>query len=513
MDISGWTAHRAAWSPEKVAVRFEVREITYAQLEVQVARLAGALVGGLGVQQGDRVAYLGLSSPELLELLFACARVGAILVPLNARMTAEQLSTFLSDCQPRCIFVESVFRQTAEDCLGGMNEIRLVLFAGPSSGELAALELQELIGAEAIPWNAELPLDTPVLMAYTSGTTGVPKGAVLTQEALLSNALNSTLAYDMASRDEVLTVSPMFHVGGLTLHTLAAIHAGATVTILRQFDPVLALQEIEKRGITLMLAVPAVSRAMTSHPAWEKTDLSSLRNVTTGSTIVTRDVMHAWFERGVPVTQVYGLTEALPPTIVVPLEEAERKAESIGKPVLYCQARVVDENMQDVETGERGEIILRGQCIFTEYWRNPEASREAFTDGWFHTADVGHVDEEGYFYIDDRMKNVVIVGSSNVYPADLERILNGCEAIGEVAVVGCPDPETGEALVACVMLKKGHSMNSDQVKTLFEGRLAPYQHPRDVVFMDSFPRTALGKVQKAELRQKVMVSLPETRNP
>ncbi len=341
-------------------------------------------------------------------------------------------------------------------------------------------------------------------MAYTSGTTGVPKGAVLTQEALLSNALNSTLAYDIVSSDEILTVSPMFHVGGLNLLTSPAIHAGATVTILRQFDPALALREIEQRRITLMLAVPAVSRAMTSHPAWENTDLSSLRNVTSGSTIVTGEVMHPWFERGVPVTQVYGLTEALPPAIVVPLEEAHRKVDSIGKPILYCQARVVDESMQEVKAGERGEIVLRGPCVFTEYWRNPEASREAFTDGWFHTGDVGHVDEEGYFYIDDRMKNVVIVGSSNVYPADLERILNRCEAIAEAAVVGCPDPETGEALVVCVVLGKGYSMNSDQVRALFEGRLASYQHPRDVVFMDSFPRTPLGKVKKAELRQELM---------
>lgn len=504
MDISSWVAHRASWSPGKVAVRFEGREMTYAQLEDQVAHLAGGLASELGVQQGDRIAYLGQSSPELLGLLFACARVGAILVPLNARMTVEQLRTILSNCQPRCILVESSFRQHAESCLEGTENVSLILFAGPSSGELDSLELETLVGnAEAVQWNRELPLDAAVLIAYTSGTTGIPKGAVLTQEALFYSALNSTLAYDMTSSDEVLTIFPMFHVGGLTVHTTPAIHAGATVNILREFDPDLALKVIESHGITLIVASPAMARAFTSHPNWDHSDLSSLRCVTFGAAIVTTEVIRPWVERSVPTAGIYGLTEALPPAIAVPVNEAQRKVGSIGVTPLYYQARVVHGDMQDLETGGRGEIILKGPAIFKEYWANPAATQEAFRDGWFHTGDVGHIDEEGYFYIDDRMKDIVIVGASNVYPADLERILDECEAIAEAAVVGRPDAETGEALVACVVVKEGHSLNSDQVKALFEGRLASYQHPRDVVFMDSLPHTAVGKVQKPELRQRL----------
>ncbi len=281
--------------------------------ETEVARLAGGLLNELEVQRGDRIAYLGQSSPELLELLFACARVGAILVPLNARMTVEQLRIILSNCQPRCIFVESSFRQHAESCLEGGEAVRLVLFAGPSSGELDSLELEALIGkAKPVQWNKELPLDTPVLIAYTSGTTGVPKGAVLTQEALFYSALNSTLAYDMTSSDEVLTIFPMFHVGGLTVHTTPAIHAGATVNILRQFDPGQALKEIERRGVTIMVASPAMARAFTSHPDWENTNISSLRCVALGAAIVTLEVIRPWAERSVPTVVIYGLTEALP---------------------------------------------------------------------------------------------------------------------------------------------------------------------------------------------------------
>ena len=504
MEISSWIAHWSSWSPGKTAIRFEGREITYGQLEQQVGRLAGGMASELGVQPGDRIAYLGQSSPELLELLFACARVGAILVPLNARMTVEQLRVILANCHPRCILVESLFREHAAGCLEGMAGTTTIIFGGTSSGEFGSLEMETLVRTtNPVQWNKELPLSTPALIAYTSGTTGIPKGAVLTQEALFYSALNSTLAYNMTSEDEVLTIFPMFHVGGLTVQTTPAIHAGATVNILRQFEPGPALKEIESRRVTIMVASPAMSRAFTSHPEWATTDISSLRCVALGAAIVTSEVIRPWAERAVPTAGIYGLTEALPPATAVPAN-AEGKIGSIGVTPLYYQARIVDGNMLDVGPDGRGEIVLKGPALFKEYWANPEATQGAFSDGWFHTGDVGHVDEDGYFYIDDRMKDIVIVGASNVYPADLERILDECEAIAEVAVVGRPDAETGEALVACVVLKEGHSLDADQVKALLEGRLASYQLPQDVVFMDSLPHTAVGKVQKPELRQMVL---------
>ena len=504
MDISSWVAHRASWSGAKAAVRFEGREITYRELEDQVAHLAGGLTGELGVRFGDRVAYLGHSSPELLELLFACARIGAILVPLNARMTVEQLRVILSNCQPRCIIVESPFRQHAESCLEGMEDVRFVAFSEASTRELDFPQLEPIVGqATPVRWNKELPLDAPVLIAYTSGTTGVPKGAVLTQEALFYSALNSAASYEMTSHDEVLTIFPMFHVGGMTVQTTPAIHAGATVNIVRQFEPGRALVEIENRRITLMVASPAMAEALTSHPNWNETDVSSLKCIALGAAIVTQEVIHPWVERAVPAVGIYGLTEALPPATAVPIDEARRKVGSIGLASIYYQARIVDGDMQDLGPGRHGEIVLSGPGVFKEYWANPVATQEVFTKDWFHTGDVGHIDEEGYFYIDDRMKDIVIVGASNVYPADLERILAECEAIAEAAVVGRPDSNTGERLVACIVLKEGQSLSVSQVKALFKGRLASYQHPHDVVFMDTLPRTAVGKVRKPELRQKL----------
>ena len=453
VDVSQWVAHRANWSPEKVAVRFEGREITYASLEDQVGRLAGAFADELGVQGRDRVAYLGHSSPELLTALFACARLGAAIVPMNARLTIPEHQTILLDCQPVLLVAESEFVETAERC--APEGTRVITWEGQAApGRVAGLT--DLIGrANPLPPNPRRGEDTPLYIAYTSGTTGKPKGVVLTHRSLLYNALNGITTYDMTSRDEVLTVMPMFHVGGMNVHTTPAIFAGATVTILRQFEPGAALREIARAKITQFLATPPSSRAMTEHPDWEHTDVGSLRCFTTGATTVPPAVMRPWFQRGVPVMQIYGLTESCPTAIVVPFDEAERKLGAIGKPVAYCEARVADADGHDLPVGESGEILLRGPNLFTEYWQNPAATSEAFVDGWFRTGDVGHVDEEGYFYIDDRVKDVIIVGVSNVYPAELDNILADVPGIAEAAIVGRPDDELGEVPVACVVLREG----------------------------------------------------------
>ncbi len=230
---------------------------------------------------------------------------------------------------------------------------------------------------------------------------------------------------------------------------------------------------------------------------------SSLRSLGSGSTRVPLDSMAPWFARGVQVQQLYGMTEALPPVIAISIADARRKAGSIGKPAAHVEARIVDRYMRTVQTGERGEIVLRSKCIFSEYWRNEEATRETFWDDWFLTGDVGHQDDDGYFYVDDRIKDIVIVGASNVYPADGERILTECDAIEEAVIVGRPGPELGETLVACVVLKEGRKMDSRELRALFKGRLASYQHPHHVMFMKSIPHTALGKIQKNALRQIV----------
>ncbi len=506
MGISCWIAHKAVWSPTNVAVRFGDIEIDYATFEKRIAHLAGYLAHEQRVQKGDRVAYLGPNTPELLDLFFACSRLGAIYVPLNSRMMAEQLATMLENSEPRCLFVHPAFEDVAKTCERNVPDVAVVMFGPTGSGE-GGVDIGRLIStAQPVACNPTMDPSLPVLIAYTSGTTGTPKGALYTQDAITFSAINSITSFNMRSRDQVLTFLPMFHVGGLLIQTLPAFQVGATVTIHDGFDAAVVLAEIQRNQITLILPPPQMSRALTSHPSWGKTDLSSLRCVAIGSSIVSAETMQPWFDLNVPTQQLYGLTEGVP-VLAAPWEHARRKSRRVGTPVLYCQARVVDDNLEPLPAGERGEIVIRGRSLFREYWRNPEASRDAFAKGWFRTGDVGVEDDEGYFSVVDRIKNIVIVGSSNVYPIDLETILDACNAIAEASVVGCPDTDTGEALVACVVAKGPGELTEQHVKELFVGRLAEYQHPKHVLFFDELPHTSLGKVQKAELSRLVAARL------
>ena len=478
--------------------------MTYAEFEARIARLSGVLSGSLNVRCGDRVSFLGDNCPEILELLFACARIGAVFVPLNARLTVEQLGIFLDSAQPCCMFVDVAYLDSGLACRKRLPSLALVAFGGSGVQAPDVAEMDDLVSRTvAKSSHRSFAPNTPVLMAFTSGTTGTPKGALLSHEAIRYSALNSVRMFEMTAHDRILTVIPMYHIGGLSIHSLPAVYVGASVVIHRRLEPARALRDIERFRITLSVGRPPVSRAISSHPNWLATDISSLRSFASGSTRVPLDSMAPWFARGIPVQQLYGMTEALPPVIGVPIADARRKAGSIGLPAAHVEARIVDKNMQDVRVGERGEIALRSKCVFTEYWRNDKATRETLRDGWFLTGDVGHQDDDGYFYVDDRIKDIVIVGASNVYPADGERILAECDAIKEAAIVGRPDPELGESLVACVVLKEGYKMDARELRALFKGRLATYQHPHHVLFMDSIPHTALGKIQKSALRRMV----------
>ncbi|MEA2218005.1 MAG: indoleacetate---CoA ligase [Solirubrobacteraceae bacterium] len=498
-EISSWIAGWSRRSPDRLAVRFEDQEIDYRALEWRVARLAGALARREAIAAGDRVAYLGQNAPELLDLLFACARLGAILVPLSARMPAPELRAVLENTEPRALLAEAPFAQTAREAGDGLR-LRVVPFGdGHRSGGLAAL----LHGAPELRCDPDRPLATALLVINTSGTTGPAKGAVLTQEALHYNALNVAAAVGLGAADEVLANGPLFNTGPMNILTTPALAAGATVTILREFDPGATLEEIERRGITLAISTPAMTRALISHPRWDTTDLSSLRCVVTGSTTVREDALAPWFARGVPVLQDYGLTEAMPVVTIVPLDDAHRLRATAGRPVAHCRVRIAAEDGSPVPAGEVGEVLVQGPTVMREYWRNPQATSEAFHDGWLRTGDAGCLDAEGVLRIVDRLKEVIIVGSCNVYPADVESVLADCPQIAEAAVVGRPDDERGEVPVAFVVAKEPGTLGADDVKRLFDGRLAAYKHPQDVVFVDALPRSAIGKVERDGLRRSL----------
>jgi len=504
MGISCWIAHKAVWSPDSVAVTDHDVPISYAAFEPRIAHLAGYLADELRVAEGERVAYLGGNRVEVLELLFACARLGAIFVPLNARMTAVQLAVMLDNADPVLLVHAGDFAELARASTTEMPSVALVQLADPVTGA-GGLDTAKLVeSSRRVGCNPNRDQRIPGLILYTSGTTGTPKGAVFTQDALTFTAINSNNVWNMGARDHVLTFLPMFHAGGLLIHTLPAMHIGAQVTILGRPEPGEILRRIGRDRATLILAPPLFSQQIIAHPDWAETDLSELRCVGIGSTFVPPEVMKAWLDRDVPTQQNYGLTEGVP-ILAVPWAQHKRKSDTAGTSVLYTQARVFDENLQRVPIGEPGEIMLRGRSLFSGYWRNDAATEAAFVDGWFRTGDIAWVDDEGYFHIVDRKKNIVIVGSSNVYPADLEKIMTECPQISEGAVVGVPDGEIGEALAVCV-IRKG-AINEAEVRALFHGRLAAYQQPQHVLFFDEMPRTSLGKVQKVRLAEDARAAL------
>jgi fatty-acyl-CoA synthase len=284
---------------------------------------------------------------------------------------------------------------------------------------------------------------------------------------------------------------------------MPALAAGCTVVLHPRFDVEATFDAIARERITLTVLVPAQLDMMMAHPRWQSADFSSLRSITTGSTIVQERLIRAVNARGVPLIQVYGSTETCPVAVYLKAADAERKAGSTGKPAVHCRMRLVDDLDRDVAVGATGEILIQGPNVMLGYWNNPEASAEALRDGWFHSGDMGHLDAEGYLTVDGRKKEMIISGGENIYPAEVENVLLDCPDIAEASVIGRPDPRWGEVVVAVVAPKEGRSLEATQVLKLFEGRIARYKHPREVVFVGQLPKTALGKIRKEDVRRMV----------
>jgi fatty-acyl-CoA synthase len=486
VDLSQWIERHARFAPGAAAIRFDGAAISYAELARRI-RCAAAVLADAGVARGDAVAYLGLNSPAELVLLFACARLGAMLVPLNWRLAPPEHARVLADCPPRLLFVEPAFTEHA----------RAIEGAAGATG-IDALD-RDFAGSRA-PEGEE---NSALLLCYTSGSTGAPKGVVLTQRALFWNAVNSAHMHDLTSADRVLTTLPMFHVGGMNIQTLPALHAGACVTLHARFDPAATLEALERDRITLTVLVPAQLDALMQLPRWASADLSSLRMITTGSTIVSEGFVRKASGRGVPVIQVYGSTETCPIAAYVRAADALRKAGSAGAPALHCEVKVVDEAGAELPAGGDGEILVRGPNVASRYWNAPGETAQTFVDGWYRSGDVGHFDAEGHLYVVSRKKDMIISGGENIYPTEVENVLLECPAIEEACVVGRPETRWGETVVAAVVLKPGRRMTEAEAMALFQGRIARYKHPREVRFLERLPRSALGKVQREVLRAAI----------
>lgn len=499
MDISSLIERNAAFAPDKPALNFEGETLSYAAFAARIEQAARALKSELGVALGDRIAILSLNRPDYLVLLYACARLGAMLVPLNWRLAVAEQQFILSDAAAKVLVLEQAFAAVLPALEKNLPEAAVVGFdfAPPRGTTFGALLAQA--GGDAR--NPHVDLSCPLLIVYTSGTTGRPKGAVLRQEALLWNGVMSQHMHALTSDDHVLTVLPFFHVGGLNIQTTPALQHGATVTIHSRFTPDTALACFERDRPSLTVLVPSIIQAVTDHPDWANTDLSSLKALSTGSTIVPPHLIERFVARGVPVLQVYGSTETCPIAVYTRLGGDLSREGSTGLPGLCCEAIVIDDTGNEVPPDRAGEIAVRGPNVFYEYWGNEEATREALRDGWFRTGDIGRRDAEGYFWVHDRKKNVIISGGENIYAAEVERVLLEHPDVAECGVIGRTDVRWDEVPIAYVIRRKGSAVDATSLRAHIQSQLARFKVPREIVFVEDLPRTALGKVQHFMLKQ------------
>lgn len=499
MDLAHWIERHAAFSPDRPAIQFAGDVLSYSDLDRRI-RTATARLTALGIAEGDIVAFLGYNNPDMLVALFACARLGAVLMPLNWRLAMPEHARVLAQCPPRLALIEQSFFTDARELRDAHPDVTWAPIGEFSSADRTWDAAAEQRAHEQARHLITDPGDLPVLLCHTSGATGVPKGVVLTQSALFWNSVNSAHMHDLTSADRVLTTLPMFHVGGLNVQTTPALHAGASVTLHARFDPLATIEAIERERITLTVLVPAQLMAMMEHPRWANADLSSLRCITTGSTIVPESFVRRINARGLRLIQVYGSTETCPIAAYLRAEASDRKAGAAGLPALHCEVRVVDDDGNELPAGGDGEIVVRGPNVMRGYWNAPQANAAALRNGWYHSGDVGHFDEDGYLHVVSRKSDMIISGGENIYPAEIEAILAECPAIREACVIGRRDERWGETVVAVVSLHPSAQMSEAEVLALFAGRIARYKHPRAVQFVDALPRNELGKIKRSALQ-------------
>jgi fatty-acyl-CoA synthase len=489
-----WIAHHHALRGQKPAIHDLAtgRILTYSDVHTRADRLAARLQA-LGVAKGDRVATLAHNGPEYFDVQFACGRIGAIAVLCNWRLTVSELEYITTDSAPTVLIHSPEFADVARELKARCGVAHLI--------ELGDA-YEALLADAASPSPVEVTHDDPVTIMYTSGTTGHPKGALITHGMLFWNCVNLGVPSRITARTKQLVVLPLFHTGGLNCYANPVLHAGGLVLIARAFDPAEALRLIGDRslGITHFFAVPAPYQFMMQHPDFATTDLSRLEMAGVGGAPCALTILETWQERGVDLVQGFGMTETSPASIFMDPDDALARIGSAGKPVMHTEVRIVDEDGNDVAPGAVGELWTRGPNITPGYWNKPEATAASFHDGWLKTGDAARADEEGFIFIVDRWKDMYISGGENVYPAEVENVIYQLPQVAEAAVIGIPSAKWGETGLAVVVLKAGQTLEASAIVAHCVERLAKFKVPAEVRFVDVLPRNATGKVLKRELR-------------
>jgi fatty-acyl-CoA synthase len=493
-----WISKWAIYYPDKIAIKeYETgRTLSYKQLNNVANYLSNYFLNELKLKTGDRVVILAENSLEHIVLFSVAQKTGLILVPLNYRLAPRELDYQLNDSEPQLIITEKKYLEN----VSGLKSFQII------NNKLNLDVLIDIVENEKDKNHffdsiEDFDENHPVFILYTSGTTGLPKGALYTHKMLFWNSINTALRLDITSNDRSISCTPMFHTGGWNVIPTPFLHHGAYVCLMKKFDPAIVLKLLEEEKATMFMAVPTMLSMMAQSPDFDKVDLSSVKYFIIGGEPMPLPLIEVWHKKGVPIRQGYGLTEVGPSVTSIHQDDAVRKMGSIGKINFYLKYKIVDDNGNEVKQGEVGEFILKGPSVTPGYWRNPTATSESLKNGWFYTGDLVREDEDGFLYVVDRKKNMFISGGENVYPAEIEKFLYTHPLIQEVAVIGVPDEKWGEVGKAYIKLKEGASISPDELKKYCEGNLARYKIPKYFEIIEEIPKSETGKINKKALLQ------------
>jgi len=496
-----WTEHNANIRPDKVAILDADTQhtLTYKQLNTRANQL-GQWLKQNNVTKGDRVALLMQNCPEFFEIQFACSKIGAVCLPLNWRLTAPELDYILKDSTPSVLIHDEKFDELIEKL---KQTCDLPVYLEIAENRSSSPYEVAINHASSKPTPVPCTHDDISMIMYTSGTTGHPKGALITHGMTFYNCVNLGIPAGISAKTVQLVVLPLFHTGGLNCYANPILHAGGQIILMREFNPGRALELINEPelGITHFFAVPAPYQFMMLHPDFASTDLSRIQAAGVGGAPCAETILTTWLKRGVPLIQGWGMTETSPGGTALEADDALRKLGSAGKALMHTEIKVVDDNGDEITDGGVGELFIRGPNITPGYWNNPEATQKSFSDDWLMTGDAARVDEEGFLYIVDRWKDMYISGGENVYPAEVENILYQLPEVAEAAIIGVPDERWGETGKAVLVLKQGQTLDPARVIAHCIENLAKFKVPQTVEFIDALPRNATGKVLKRTLRE------------
>lgn len=467
----------------------------YEELNTRANKLANFFIES-GIQPGDRIALLAPNHISYFDFLFSCMKIGAVFVPLNWRLTDDELYYLIRDASPKIVGVHSHFKDKENIVSDGIDLLRI-----ESNHYLSNIESKEFFENKAYHPKEKSPL----AMIYTGGTTGKPKGAILSNRSIFTNALNTIVSWNLSNLDCTLTSLPMFHTGGLNALSIPLLMAGGTVVLSSAFEPEKAIEDIETYECTIVLFVPTMHHMIVQSEAFKKAKFEKMKVFLSGGAPCPLTIYKAYEDKGLSFKEGYGLTEAGPNNFYIDPLDSRRKPGSVGKPMMFNEIKILNPEGGEVRVGEVGELLLRGHHTFEFYWNNEESTNEALVNGWLHTGDLVKQDDEGFVYIVGRKKDMIITGGENVYPLEIEHWLQSHEGINEVAVVGLPDEKWGEVVTAFVSLKKGVTLTIEDLGDYCGKKLTRYKIPKHFHIIDELPKTFVGKINKQALLKQYSV--------